>query len=974
MQALSNKRVIAASLVIGGFLASLSAALGAEAGAPGGDAHRSVQFNRDIRPLFANHCTACHGGVKAAGNVSFLYRDRAIARGKSGAPAVVPGEPERSEVIRRVTSTDPEELMPKPDHGPRLSSQEVETLRRWIQEGAKWSEHWSFVPPEEPARPSLKNLGWARSRADEFILAKLEAEGLSPTPEATPAQWLRRVSLDLIGLPPSLESYRQFRTHFARDPELARQEAVDRLLASPSFGERWAAMWLDLARYSDTYGFEKDPYREIWPWRDWVIRAFNADLPYDSFTIAQLAGDLLDAPTADQILATAFHRNTQNNTEGGTDDEEYRTVAVLDRVNTTWTAWQATTFGCVQCHSHPYDPFPQADYYRFAALFNSTEDCDQDDDFPRMLFPKDRSRRDEAIGRQRELREQRELLNTEGLAVAGKVQDWQPLRPSMLETSGGVLELAPDGRIQASGTLPISVTYRLRLPATAGMTAIRIEIHPDSNDPRKAPERGQIFSKLSASLISVGVSTQSVRLKEVIVDYLAGPRDPQRVIEAGGGGGFGSFPVMTTPRVGYVVLEAPLEVQGNPVLQLTIEHGIAANSIQGCALRNFALSYSKDQRLTDFVTFPTRLLAWGRWKEGQQRLGEFSGSRVPVLVQRSTSARRETRTFIRGNRSTLGDLVEAGIPEVVAPPKLDHPPTRLDMARWLVGDQNPLAARVLANRLWAELFGRGIVETLEDFGTSGSRPTHPELLDHLALRLRGELRWSIKKFLRELVLSATYAQSAKCSPESLERDPANRFYARGPRARLTAEMVRDQALMVSGQLAAKQFGNPVYPPQPEGIWSTVYSGESWKTSQGADRFRRSIYTYHRRTSGYPTFLTFDAPTRDSCTARRIPSNTPLQALVTLNDPAFVELAQSMAARMESAASTPKARIVYGAQLLTLESPPNPMVESLLNLYDSALADYRADLASSEKLGPSPERAALVLVANTLLNLDPFVVR
>lgn len=955
-------------------MAFLGPAMGAESVTPGGDAHRSVQFNRDIRPLFAKHCTACHGGVKAAGNVSFLYRDRAIAQGKSGAPAVVPGGPERSEVIRRVTSTDPDELMPKPDHGPRLSPEEVGTLTRWIQEGAKWSEHWSFVPPEEPARPSLKNRLWSRTRADEFILTRLEAEGLSPSAEATPAQWLRRVSLDLTGLPPSLEFYQQFNACYARDPELARQEAVDRLLASPNFGERWAAMWLDLARYSDTYGFEKDPYREIWPWRDWVIRAFNADLPYDAFTIAQLAGDLLDAPTADQILATAFHRNTQNNTEGGTDDEEYRTVAVLDRVNTTWTAWQATTFGCVQCHSHPYDPFPQADYYRFAAFFNSTEDCDQDDDFPRILFPKEGSRREEAVGRQRELRGQRELLNSEGLVVAAKVQDWKPLLPSTLESSGGSLNLASDGRIHASGTLPISVTYRLKLPAIAGMTAIRIEIHPDSNDPRKVPERGQIFSKLSAALVSAGVSTQSVRLKEVIVDYLAGPRDPQRVIETGGGGGFGSYPVMTTPRVGYVVLEAPLEVQGNPVLQLTIEHGIAANSIQGCALRNFTLAYSKDQRLTDFVTFPTRLFAWGRWKEGQQRLGELSGARVPVLVQRPTTAKRETRTFIRGNRSTLGDPVEAGIPAVVVPPKPDHPLTRLDMARWLVGEQNPLAARVLANRLWAELFGRGIVETLEDFGTSGSRPTHPELLDHLALRLRGELRWSIKRFLRELVLSATYAQSARCSPELLEKDPANRLYARGPRVRLTAEMVRDQALAVSGRLTAKQFGNPVYPPQPDGIWSTVYSGESWRTSQGAERFRRSIYTYHRRTSGYPTFLTFDAPTRDSCTARRIPSNTPLQALVTLNDPAFVELAQSMAARMELAAPAPRAQIAHGAQLLTLENPPASMLESLLKLYDSALAEYRADLASSEKLGPSPERAALVLVANTLLNLDPFVVR
>jgi hypothetical protein len=948
----------------------ISNALG-ETARPGGN---PIDFSRDIRPLFAKHCTACHGGVKAAGNVSFLYREKALAAGKSGAHAVVPGKPESSEIMRRVTSTDPDEVMPKPDHGPALTAAEIEALRRWIAEGATWSEHWSFMPPVEAKLPAVKNSTWPRSVADVHILARLEAEGLSPSSEASPAHWLRRVSLDLTGLPPTPEAYQDFVKAWSSQPEAAKQRVVDELLASPSFGERWGSMWLDLARYSDTYGFEKDPHRDIWPWRDWVIRAFNADMPFDQFTIKQLAGDLLEQPTADDLLATAFHRNTQNNTEGGTDDEEYRTAAVLDRVNTTWTAWQATTFGCVQCHAHPYDPFPHPDYYRFAAFFNSSEDSDQDDDYPRFLFPKDRARSEEALQTQRAIRRDREALNQEGLKIAAAVTDWKTIQPLSATASSGTLSISKEGRIDASGTLPISVTYTLRVPAIPGTTAFRLDIEPDSSNPTKAPERGQIFSKLTAILVAPGISNQPVKFKEVIMDYLAGARDPRRVIEPEGGGGFGSYPVMTTARHGFLVLENPLPTIEGAVLQLTIDHGIAANSIQGCPLRHFSLSASQDQRLTDFVTFPTRLMAWGRWHQLRQQLKDLAGVNVPLMVERPPSAQRETRVFIRGNRVTLGDRVEPGIPNVVHPPQKTGALDRLDMARWLVGDANPLTARVLANRLWAEVFGRGIVETLEDFGTSGARPTHPELLDHLALRLRGELGWSIKRFLREIVLSATYAQSAKCPPDLLEKDPSNRLYARGPRVRLTAEMVRDQALVVSGQLAPRLFGNPVYPPQPDGIWSTVYSGDSWRTSKGSDRYRRSIYTYHRRTSGYPGFLTFDAPTRDACTARRIPSNTPLQALVTLNDPAFIELAQSLATRMEKSAATPEQRISFGAQLLTLDAPSPTMLDTLTRLYRSAIEEYESDPATREKLASTPERAALVLVANTLLNLDPFIVR
>lgn len=948
-----------------GWLGIRPAAMAAPAG--------GTEFNRDIRPLFARHCTACHGGVKAAGKLSFLYREQALATGKSGERAIVPGNPDASEVMRRVTSKNPDEVMPRPDHGPRLSEAEVQTLRRWIQEGAAWSEHWSFVAPSEPPRPKLSNRSWPKSKADELILARLEAEGLKPSAEATPAEWLRRVSLDLIGLPPSPEEYAAYLADRRSDAARAKEKVVDRLLASPQFGERWASMWLDLARYSDTYGFEKDPHRDIWPWRDWVIRAFNADLPFDQFTVRQLAGDLLENPSAEDVLATAFHRNTQNNTEGGTDDEEYRTVAVVDRVNTTWTVWQATTFGCVQCHSHPYDPFPQRDYYRFAAFFDNSEDCDQNDDYPRLVLPADPARRDEAVRLQLETRRQRERLNDAGLAVVKAAGEWKTLMPTGAKTTGGTLNVQPDGRMEASGTLPLSVKYTVTVPAMAGMTALRVDILPESNDPKRAPERGQIFSKLTASLVAPGTTNRPVKLKDVVVDFLSGPRDPRKVLD--GDGGFGSYPVMTGPRWGVIVLEEPLPEMEGATLELGFEHGIASNSgVQGCALRRFALSYVQDKRLIEFAQSAERAEAWKSWRAQRDRLKEFSGPSVPVMVERTSIAARETRVFVRGNRMTRDEAVLPGIPEVVQPPKKEGRLNRLDLARWLVSDANPAAARVLANRLWAELFGHGIVETLEDFGTSGQKPTHPELLDHLALRLRGELRWSVKGFLRELALSSTYGQSARVTAARLEKDPGNRLYARGPRARLTAEMVRDQALAVSGLLSAKQFGPPVYPPQPDGVWSTVYSGDSWNTSKGEDRYRRGVYTYCRRTSGYPLFLTFDAPTRDACTARRLPSNTPLQALNTLNDPAFLEMAQALAGRMEAAGQTPRERIAAGCRRLTLEAPRSELVGPLVKLYEGARADYQKDPSTSAHLGSTAERAALVLVANTLLNLDPFLTR
>lgn len=922
-----------------------------------------IAFNRDIRPLLSKHCTACHGGVKAAGNISFVYRDKAIATGKSGEKTIVPGKPQASELIKRVTSTDPDEVMPKPDHGPRLSDAEVATLTKWIEQGAVWKESWAFEPPVEMPLPKVKQSDWPRRPMDRWVLAKLEAEGLAPSKAAEPAEWLRRVSFDLTGLPPTLEEAQDFlnRTHMSNGSNRSYEEVVDRLLKSPHFGERWASMWLDLARYSDTYGFEKDPHRDIWPWRDWVIRAFNADMPFDQFTIKQLAGDLLPNPTGDDLLATAFHRNTQNNTEGGTDDEEYRTAAVIDRVNTTWTAWQATTFGCVMCHSHPYDPFPHRDYYRFAAFFNNTEDTDLNDDFPRLPFPDDAAKRDEMARLAQEQTNLREKLNADGASLA-KTQ-WQPWSPKTMSTTGGELKQSKDARINASGTLPIGVVYTLSMPVVEGITALRLDIFPDSDDPKKWPERGSVLSHLKLSVKHADGKAEPVKLSDVFADFLAGPFDPQSTL-TDDPGGFGGYPVMAGPRWCVITLDKPLGAAAGDNLELVMEQKASYNSgFQGVPLRHFQWSVSQDNRWLVLAADEKRKAATARLGEVRAASSKIGGTKVPVMAQRSTNAQRATRVFTRGNRLAPDELVEAGIPELSHPPEKQRGLTRLDMARWLVGDQNTLTARVLANRLWAEMFGRGIVETLEDFGTTGARPTHPELLDHLALRLRTTDKWSVKTFLREIALSATYAQSSKASAALIERDPKNTLYARGPRTRLTAEMVRDQALLVSGLFAPKMFGPPVYPPQPEGIWSSAYSGAKWNTSNGEDRYRRALYTYAKRTSGYPAALTFDAPTRDACTARRIPTNTPLQALVTLNDPAFFELAQAFAKRMTAHGTTLREHIEHGCQLLTLTKPSSAMVETLIKLHDNALKEPGTD-----------EAKAMALVANTILNMDAAMVR
>ncbi|TWU56142.1 PSD1 and planctomycete cytochrome C domain-containing protein [Rubripirellula reticaptiva] len=933
-----------------------------------------IDFNRDVRPILIQHCTSCHGGVKQAGDVSFVYADLVLP---PDGWIVEPGDPDASVLIERITTDDPDARMPPPDEHPEpLSAEKVATLTRWIAEGAKWGDLWSMAPLETDFKLPVHDSNWARKSLDEFVLAGVVANELTHAPEAPPAQWLRRASFDLNGLPPTIDQIDSFLkkcvdANSGLEVDQVYAAEVDRMLASPNYGQRWASLWMDLARYADSRGFEKDPHRDMWPYRDWLIDAFNRDMPYDEFTIKQLAGDQLPDPTADELIATAFHRNTQTNTEGGTDDEEFRVAAIIDRVNTTWTVWQATTFGCVQCHSHPYDPIEHDEYYRCMALFDNSSDADLDDDYPTIKVPMDRSQIEDAVAIQRQHEIIRNERNEFGRSFATSVP-WNLITPANVSSTGGQLEIVGDHVQTKSGTFPVGVEYTVDFAAESmtetesPMTALRIEIARLSDDPTTGPEKGSVLSKLIASLIAADGTKSPVQFTDVFVDSVTGPADPRDALKDNDRG-VGEFPKLNATRWAVFVLAEPLQIPDAASLELVMRQKASTSGNNATPIRRFAWSTSDDIRWIQRSTSDELRRLDETLSQSKSRVDKIQGGSLPVMASRPVSARRETRTFTRGNWMDRGEEVEPGIPSVFA--NADGFPVvnnRLQFAKWLVSTENPLAARVWANRVWAQLFGRGLVETQEDFGSSGLPPSDPLLLDHIANRLQSSHQWHLKPFLRELVLSSTYRQDNEVTAEQHAKDAANRYYARGPRTGLSAEMVRDQAIEASGLINNQVGGPSVMPPQPDGVWQTIYSGASWENAKDSQRYRQALYTYWRRTSPYPSFLTFDSPTRDLCSARRIDTNTPLQALVTLNDPVYQECSHALADR-------------------SLALCDGSIEHTIQRMYRSVTGKFPTDLESTELLSlyrdlcdPSAEdqfadqtvdRAAMAIVANTILNLD-----
>jgi hypothetical protein len=812
-------------------------------------AAEGVEFNRQIRPILARHCFACHGpdeNERQAG-LRLDVRDEALSPLESGQRAIVPKGAADSELIRRVTASDADQRMPPADAGPPLTPEQVELLRRWIDEGANYAAHWSFVKPRKGDLPQVRRQAWPQRPLDHFVLARLEAAGLAPSPDADRYQLIRRLSFDLRGLPPSPAEIDAF---VADTSDTAYEKLVDRYLADPAYGERWARVWLDLARYADSRGYGSDPLRpHIWRYRDWVIDAFNRNLPFDEFTIEQLAGDLLPEPTHEQLMATAFHRNTMTNTEGGTDDEEFRVAAIKDRVDTTMQVWMGLTMGCAKCHNHKYEPISQAEYYQLFAFFNQSADADRGDESPTIESP----------------------------------------TPEMIEL--------------AARLDPQIAEAKQRLAAAP--------LEPDEQTEWETQQKD---------------ATPEARKKV--------PKDVQAILD--------------------VAVEMRTDEQQ---AKLASYFRTVAPSLK--KLRDELAGLEKQR-----PKFP----------------------QLPVMQELPADKRRTTHIMVKGNFLDLGQAVEPALPAALHPYQGGSPRNRLDVARWLVAKDNPLTARVAVNRFWSQLFGQGIVETEEDFGTQGTPPSHPQLLDWLAVEFMQD-GWNIKNLLKRIVTSATYRQSSRVTPELLEKDPRNRLYSRGPRFRLEAEMVRDQALALSGLLSRKVGGPSVFPPQPPNLWQAAFNGErTWATSSGEDRYRRGLYTFWRRTVPYPSMATFDAPSRETCSVRRSRTNTPLQALVTLNDPVFVEAAQALARRVvDEGGPTPEDRARFALELCLCRPADARQVERLVALYRQQLQHYRdnreaATPIATDPLGPAPagsdiaELAAWTVSANVLLNLDSVLTK
>jgi mono/diheme cytochrome c family protein len=1002
----------------------------------------SVDFARDILPILEANCVECHGPKKSRGRLRLDVKASAFKGGNTG-PALVANDSERSLMVRRVLGLDGEDRMPL-DEDPLPDSQ-IALLKAWIDRGAEWPDdgsmtsardespsHWAYRVPERPRIPHVAQTAWVRTPIDAFILARLEKEGLHPAKEAGKEALLRRVSLDLIGLPPTPAEIDAFLSDSQPD---AYERVVDRLLASPHYGERWARPWLDLARYADSNGYEKDALRTMWKYRDWVINALNEDMPFDRFTIEQLAGDMLPKASNDQRIASGFHRNTQLNQEGGIDVEEARWEALLDRVNTTATVWLGSTIACAQCHNHKYDPFSQRDYYRLLAFFDNVEysvfgqpGSDHWIQEPTLDLPSpDQTARRDALTA--ELARLNATLKAPGAEIdAGQpsweaaqqaaTSAWSVLTPSAAKAGSATLTTRPDGSVLASG-LHVGVDrYEIDVTLPAGrVTALRLEALPDPSLPKGGPGRDHygnfVLSGFAADRLGEAGDATPLTFNDVKTDDGSAADvktliqlTPRRYLQEDltGWNIDATKDETRVPRQLVFVCGQPLELDAATRLRVTLSFD---SGNVGQAIGRFRLSATSNQAPLDVVavrarTRPLLAIAPGSRTPDQIKIvqAEYRGQAVAlkptrdriaeigtalrelgivaalVMQERAGYERPSTPFRERGAFLTPGERVYAATPEILPPMGADQMPNRLGLAQWLVSPDNPLTARVTVNRAWEQFFGRGLVETSEDFGTQGAAPSHPELLDYLATEFV-KLGWKQKALHRLIVTSAAYRQDAAATPALVEKDPYNRLIARGPRFRMEAEMMRDVALATSGLLSAKIGGPSVFPVQPEGIWDNPYSDEVWKTSEGEDRHRRGIYTFIRRTSPYPSFMTFDATSREFCTVRRVRTNTPLQALTGLNDEAFFEAARALALKVAAPgpAST-RRRASEAFRLVTGRHPTEQEIDAVVASYKRQLARYRVTPAEAAKVmkasAPSPQlsdQAAWTLVANALLNLD-----
>jgi len=994
-----------------------------------------VDFVRDVAPLFAQHCYHCHGPDEQEGLLR-LDSKKVVFKGGQSGPALVPGKGAESILLQRLAGLGDHEQMP-PDADP-LSDKQIGLVRAWIEQGAPWpddfgsqddyvAKHWAYQQPEKPALPSVSGESWPANAIDYFVLSRLEREAIAPSPDADKAALLRRVSLDLTGLPPTPQQVEAF---LADQSDKAYENVVDRLLASPQYGERWARQWLDLVRYADTNGYQADQFREIWAYRDWVIDAINRDLPYDQFTIDQIAGDLLPEPTLAQRVATGMHRATTCNVEAGVDPEENRVNQIIDRVNVTGTVWLGTTVECTQCHNHKYDPFTQEDFYRLFAFFNNTPlevklNSGVQYNFygPTMELPlteQERQQKQALQARQAELaaqlnqaQQQAEAAQDEWEAQLAKTlaeaPRWHVLTPQSFASSGGAAhEVRDDGSVLLSGKTPDEDTYTVRFRANIeGITGFRIEALTDPSLPKTGPGRQPVrpnfvLTDLQVTAAKEGEEPAAVPLVDGHADYAAKGFEPDKAVDDDPKTGWAIHAQFGKPHQVTYRTTAPLGNAGGTDLVFQLRQNYGTGRTIGRLRISAVTGNFGHSKLPAPVAAALRVPAGKRSAKEKKTVRDHYLAQQPQLAHlreqlaevkkqsdaiapATTLVMVEMRIFKRGSFLDPGRQVEPGAPRVLHELPQDAPRNRLGLAQWLVSRENPLTARVAVNRWWAEIFGRGLVATLEDFGTQGDAPTHPGLLDWLAVEFM-DSGWSMKHMHKLMVMSRTYRQSSQIRSSLQASDPYNRLLARAARFRLPAETIRDNALAISGLLSKEMGGPPIYPPQPSNIWRHVgRNAPKYLTSSGNDRFRRGIYVVWRRSAPYPSFVNFDAPDRSACTVERPRTNTPLQALTLLNDPAYVEMTRALARRVvaEKSAASLAEQVRYAFRLCVAREPTDREQKLLLDIYRREFARFSKDPAAAGQLyenakfasdAEAAQLGAWYFLANILLNLDETITR
>lgn len=1018
----------------------------------------AIDFGRDIRPILSDNCFTCHGPDKDKRKAGLRLdtKEDAFKKLDSGDYAIVPGRPDQSRLLAVITlPPEDDDHMPPPKTGKKLSAAQVDLLRRWIVQGAKWAGHWSYVAPERPAIPAVKNKKWARNDVDRFILAALEKSGLKPNTEADRYTLIRRLSLDLIGLPPTVQEVDDF---IADKSPNAYEKVVERLLASPHFGERLALAWLDQARYADTSGYHFDGFRQMHLWRDWVIQAFNDNKPFDQFTIEQLAGDLLPDATIDQKIATGFHRNVMTNDEGGADPDEYLAKYVVDRVNTTAQVWLGTTVGCAECHDHKYDPISTKEFYQFYAFFHSVPEKGLDgtrvkNPAPVLKVPSpDQGSRlirllDLIPKAEKTLADREGELPKEQAAWEKELQKQEIPEPKIDglvkafafdDASGAATNRVP-GRIGQALSLRggtnefLDVGQAVSFDHTNAFSyGAWVKLHGKTGAVLSKMEEGPVYRGFDLLLNDAKAEVHLVNkfpdnaIKVVTKDALPTNAWLHLMVTYDGSNKAGGLRIFVdgksrpldtpTDKLSATIrTDAPLligtrikafpfngliddvrfynrRLKSEEVAKLASHANLLLAKIpadkrddeQKLALKD----YFRKNAAMNFIAAQERLAKLRKDKD------DLMEAIPDTMVMDELEKPRDTFIFVRGNFQNKGEKVAAGTPACWPPLPTNQPTNRLSLARWLVATNQPLTARVTVNRYWGMLFGTGLVKTANDFGSQGERPSHPELLDWLACEfMQGSATtasepkphaWDVKHLLRLFVTSATYRQSAVVTTEKLERDPYNRLLTRGPRVRLDAELVRDNALAISGLLNAKIGGPSVKPYQPPGIWDGT--DHKYEQSKGADLYRRGMYVFWKRAAHYPSFQTFDAPSRETCTVQRPRTSTPLQSLVVMNDPVYVEAARAFATRiLQQRGLNLEEQLAFAFRVALARPPEKKELAVLEKTYREQKANFAQDKKAAEDLltvGESPrpkdidaaELAAMTGVANVLLNLNETITR